>query len=177
MKCVWYGYFTNYLESVEELRKGLVPNHSEWDINLSQEISTGYPLSTKSTVRIKHTLFWSGFSQFREMHDVFNLISYSLWTKSFNDKVGSPERIFSHSILQEIKVGNWEWFILTWVKIIKIVLKSIFCRNGAICLKQFSWTSGTVHRKPMLLVAVNCGVNGWRKLQRWCQRYQPQKVN
>ena len=57
MECVWYGYFTNYLESVEELRKGLVPNRSEWDINLSQEISTGYPLSTKSTVCIKHTLF------------------------------------------------------------------------------------------------------------------------
>ena len=66
------------------------------------EISTGYPLSTKSTFPIKHTLF----CQFREMHDVFNLISYSLSTKSFNDKVGSPERIFSHSILQEIKVGN-----------------------------------------------------------------------
>lgn len=80
MACVWYGYFTNYLESVEEqlLRKGLVPNRSEWDINLSQEISTGYPLSTKSTVRIKHTLFSSGFCQFKEMHDVFNLISYSL---------------------------------------------------------------------------------------------------
>ena len=54
MECVWYGYFTNYLESVEELRKGLVPNRSEWDINLSQEISTGYPFSTKSTVRIHY---------------------------------------------------------------------------------------------------------------------------
>ena len=133
MECVWYGYFTNYLESVEELRKGLVPNRSEWDINLSQEISTGYPLSTKSTVRIKHTLFWSGFCQFKEMHDVFNLISYSLWTKSFNDKVGSPERTFSHSILQEMK---WEWFIFRWVKIIKIVLKAYFVE-----MEQFVWNS------------------------------------
>ena len=128
---VWILY--KLLRVSGRLRKGLVPNRSEWDINLSQEISTGYPLSTKSTVRIKHTLFWSGFCQFKEMHDVFNLISYSLWTKSFNDKVGSPERTFSHSIQQEMK---WEWFIFTWVKIIKIVLKAYFVE-----MEQFVWNS------------------------------------
>ena len=82
MECVWYGYFTNYLESVEELRKGLVPNRSEWDINLSQEKSRRLAQATHFLLKARFPLsihyFDLGFFQFREMYDVFNLISYSL---------------------------------------------------------------------------------------------------
>jgi len=77
MECVWYGYFTNYLESVEELRKGLVPNRSEWDINLSQEKSQGLAQATHFQLRVWFPIsidyFDLGFVSLEKMHDVFNL--------------------------------------------------------------------------------------------------------
>lgn len=56
MECVWYGYFTNYLESVEELRKGLVPNRSEWDINFSQEKSRRLAQATHFLLKARFPL-------------------------------------------------------------------------------------------------------------------------
>lgn len=74
---VWILYKLLTIESVEELRKGLVQNRSEWDINLSQEKSQRLRQATHFQLRVWFPIsldyFDLGFCQCREMHDVFNL--------------------------------------------------------------------------------------------------------